>query len=44
VTTGIVTKTSENLGIHARHAIGRVLQTIAFGILANGDEDLFHSS
>jgi hypothetical protein len=44
VTARVVTKASEDLGIHARHAIGRVVQAIAIGILANSDEDLFHSS
>jgi hypothetical protein len=40
MTLGIFAETRENLGVHAGDSLRRIQQTIAVGILADGDEDL----
>jgi hypothetical protein len=36
----ILMEAFEDLGIHARHAVGGLAQTFALGIFADGEQDL----
>ena len=42
VMVGVLEQPAEDLGVHGGDALGRALQAVAVGILADGDEDLPH--